>query len=186
MNRALQRARAAAAATGQYLGWDGPHFRGDEEQIEWAEIWCGQGFPFAARFGVLRAGWPDFCYRVATWDEWAQYTEKGELWESWQRGPCHYLGLVAERFALQAAFPEIIGAEPIGQSKPGLKPRESVCNEALQIALTDLGYESDQQRIALIASARKKYPLLAANNPGAFNAKVIAEAKPAGKAVRNG
>ena len=180
MNGALKRARAAAAATGQYLGWDGPHFRGKD--TEWAEIWTGDEFPFAARFGVLRKGFLEFSYRIAVWDEFKQLASR------WLERPQYFLGLAAEQLALEAAFPQIVApapAVPKPVAKPLTRPLKTVSPDDLEIALYELGYKTEHQRKIMIDRARKRFPLLAENNPNALNAKIIAEAKPARKAVQS-
>jgi len=183
--------RSVASETGEYRGWVGP-FYASEDQENWSDVWRGKGYPYAARFGVLRDGYKDYGYRVAKWDEFAQFTEKGALLDHWDRMPSHMLGLRAEACALRAAFPERLKGvymegeldRPPGTARKGPTERparpaaKSLSPEELEVALLDLGYESESERESIVQNLRRQYPLLAANNPGAFAARVAEETRP--------
>lgn len=101
--------RVIAERTSKYAGQDAAEWL--TSTGEWVPVFVkalhGE-HPLAARVTVYRHDWnPDKpAVGVATWDEYAQTTKKGELTAMWrQRGPGQ-LAKCAEALALRKAFPQ--------------------------------------------------------------------------------
>lgn len=82
----------------------------------WREFWDEDEPPTAAKVGVLKRGFRDYLYAVATWREWRQeideYDRQGNrtgrkvLAPFWESKGSHMLAKTAEAIALKRAFPE--------------------------------------------------------------------------------
>jgi hypothetical protein len=136
--------RSAADDTGLFRGTLGPYWCGEDGR--WSDVWLSSEFPYAARVGVKREGFPEPIWRTAKWSEFAQYTDDActVLVDHWYRMPAHMLGVRAEVIAFRAAFPEKLGGvylpdeleRPPGQSPPPTEgggprgPRYSVPSNA--------------------------------------------------------
>ncbi|MHA3724350.1 phage recombination protein Bet [Leucobacter sp. HY1910] len=101
--------RVIAERTGKYAGQDAAEWL--TATGEWVPVFVkaihGE-HPLAARVNVYRSDWhvDKPAVGVATWDEYAQYTNKGPLTQMWaQRGPGQ-LAKCAEALALRKAFPQ--------------------------------------------------------------------------------
>lgn len=95
-------ARLVAQRTGEYAGQKPIEWTGDGK--EWVEVWLESEPPKAARCGVMRKGFVEPLYAVATWEGYAPYFG-GKLSNMWsQHGPL-MLGKCAEMLALRKAFP---------------------------------------------------------------------------------
>lgn len=171
--------RAVAIESGEFAGTVGPLYCG--EDWEWHEVWRGEAeFPTAAKFGCFRKGCKDACFRVARWDEFAQFNEAGELENFWNRMPCHMLGLRAEALTLRATFPERLGGiylpeelnDRPGPNRPRNTPTSMQPVLDLNEALIELGYEAPQERERITALYQSRWSLLAQNNPAEFAARV--------------
>lgn len=101
--------RVIAERTGKYAGQDAAEWL--TATGEWVPVFVKAihgDFPLAARVNVYRHDWQADkpAVGVATWDEYAQYTNKGALTQMWsQRGPGQ-LAKCAEALALRKAFPQ--------------------------------------------------------------------------------
>lgn len=100
--------RVIAERSQKYAGQDGAEWL--TASGEWVPVFVkaihGE-HPLAARVNVYRNDWPDKpAVGIATWDEYAQTTKKGDLTAMWrQRGPGQ-LAKCAEALALRKAFPQ--------------------------------------------------------------------------------
>lgn len=100
--------RVIAERSGKYAGQDAAEWL--TASGEWVPVFVkavhGE-HPLAARVSVHRSDWPGKpAVGIATWDEYAQYTRKGDLTAMWnQRGPGQ-LAKCAEALALRKAFPQ--------------------------------------------------------------------------------
>lgn len=95
-------ARLVAQRTGEYAGQKPIEWTADGK--EWVEVWLDTEPPKAARCGVMRQGFTEPLYAVATWSGYAPYFS-GRLSPMWnQHGPL-MLGKCAEMLALRKAFP---------------------------------------------------------------------------------
>ena len=101
--------RVIAERSSKYAGQDAAEWL--TQTGEWVPVFVkalhGEN-PLAARVNVYRHDWnPDKpAVGVATWDEYAQYTRKGDLTAMWkQRGPGQ-LAKCAEALAFRKAFPQ--------------------------------------------------------------------------------
>jgi len=99
--------RVVAERSKLYAGQDDPEWL--TESGEWVPAFVkGKhgDHPLAARVRVYRHDWSRPMTGIATWDEYAQTTRKGDLTAMWkQRGPGQ-LAKCAEALALRKAFPQ--------------------------------------------------------------------------------
>lgn len=99
--------RVIAERSKQYAGQDEPEWL--TEKGEWVPAFVKAlhgDHPLAARVKVYRHDWDRPMVGIATWDEYAQTTRKGDLTSMWkQRGPGQ-LAKCAEALALRKAFPQ--------------------------------------------------------------------------------
>lgn len=99
--------RVIAERSRQYAGQDEPEWLTASGEWVPAFVKALHGdHPLAARVKVYRHDWDRPMVGIATWDEYAQTTRKGELTAMWkQRGPGQ-LAKCAEALALRKAFPQ--------------------------------------------------------------------------------
>lgn len=101
--------RVIAERSQKYAGQDGAEWL--TESGEWVPVFVKAihgNHPLAARVHVYRHDWKEDkpAVGIATWDEYAQTTYKGELTKMWEtRGPGQ-LAKCAEALALRKAFPQ--------------------------------------------------------------------------------
>lgn len=95
-------ARLVAQRTGEYTGQKPIEWTADGEK--WVDVWLSDTPPAAARAGVMRKGFDEPLYAVATWNSYAVYygTKLSNMWA--QHGAL-MLGKCAEMLALRKAFP---------------------------------------------------------------------------------
>jgi len=95
-------ARLVAQRSGEYAGQRPIEWTADGER--WVDVWLSKEPPAAARAGVMRQGFVEPLYAVATWASYAPYF-KGNLSQMWQQHGSLMLGKCAEMLALRKAFP---------------------------------------------------------------------------------
>lgn len=99
--------RVIAERSKQYAGQDEPEWLTKDHG--WVPAFVKElhgDHPLAARVKVYRHDWDRPMVGIATWDEYAQTTRKGDLTAMWkQRGPGQ-LAKCAEALALRKAFPQ--------------------------------------------------------------------------------
>jgi len=95
-------ARLVAQRSGEYAGQKPIEWTTDGK--EWVDVWLDKEPPKAARAAVMRQGFQEPLYAVATWDSYAPYFN-GKLSQMWSQHGALMLGKCAEMLALRKAFP---------------------------------------------------------------------------------
>jgi len=110
--------RLTAQRTGEYRGqkpaqWCGP------DGI-WRDVWLGSQPPSAARVGVMREGFAEPIYAVATYRSYVQTKKDGSPNAMWSKSADNMLAKCAECLALRKAFPAelsgVYSSEEMGQA----------------------------------------------------------------------
>lgn len=95
-------ARLVAQRSGEYAGQKPIEWTTDGK--EWFDVWLDDEPPKAARAAVMRQGFTEPLYAVATWASYAPYFN-GKLSQMWKQHGALMLGKCAEMLALRKAFP---------------------------------------------------------------------------------
>lgn len=95
-------ARLVAQRSGEYAGQKPIEWTADGK--EWVDVWLESEPPKAARAAVMRQGFTEPLYAVATWASYAPHFN-GKLSQMWQQHGALMLGKCAEMLALRKAFP---------------------------------------------------------------------------------
>jgi phage recombination protein Bet len=139
--------RVIAQRSGEYAGQVGPFWCGSGG--EWTDVWLQGEAPAAAKVGVLRKGWTEPMWGVATMKSYGT----GKQSPTWRSMTDIMLAKCAESIALRKAFPDDLSGlyvrEEFGEDKPerGRSAKERV--EALKAyGETDLA-QSEPIRVSV-------------------------------------
>lgn len=183
--------RLVAERTGAYRGQVGPFWCGPDGL--WRDAWLEKGPPAAAKVGVLRDGFTEPLFAVATWDAYVQTTKEGGPTSMWRKMGATMLAKCAESQALRRAFPQELSGlytgEEMSQAAPAVskpKPliartdeelietiqkaaeagREDIVKKATSV-LVQRGYEPDKIGQALFERLQAKVDARTDEDPGA-------------------
>jgi phage recombination protein Bet len=95
--------RLIADRTGKWNGTIGPYWCGQDG--EWTEPWLSDGYPAAAKVGVLRSDFSEPRWGIARWGAYVATKKGGDPNYMWRKMPAHMLAKCAEALALRSAFP---------------------------------------------------------------------------------
>jgi phage recombination protein Bet len=96
--------RLLAQRSGEYAGQEGPWWY-DDQKKEWVDLWLEEYPPAAAKVGVMRKGFTQPIYAVASFKSYAARKKDGTLMTMWQKLPEVMIAKVSESLALRRAFP---------------------------------------------------------------------------------
>lgn len=96
--------RLLAQRSGEYAGQEGPWWY-DDKKKEWVDLWLEEYPPAAAKVGVMRKGFVQPIYAVASFRSYAARKKDGSLMTMWAKLPEVMIAKVAESLALRRAFP---------------------------------------------------------------------------------
>lgn len=128
--------RLAAQRSGEYAGQVGPEWCAADGV--WRDVWLSADPPAAARVGVVRKGWAQPTYAVATWAEYCQRGKGDVPSPMWKRMPAVMLAKCAEALALRKCFPaELSGLYSRDEMAQADNPPPSVTETVAAVVETD-------------------------------------------------
>lgn len=100
--------RLVAERSGHYAGQQGPWWCGTDGQ--WKDVWLDEGYPVAAKVGVMRDDFKEPLFAIAKWNSYVQtfrdkQTSEMRVSPMWAKMPDLMISKVAESLALRKAFP---------------------------------------------------------------------------------
>ena len=116
-------ARLVAQRSGEYAGQKPIEWTTDGK--EWLDVWLSDEPPKAARAAVMRKGFVEPLYAVATWDSYAPYFN-GKLSQMWKQHGALMLGKCAEMLALRKAFPMELSGLYVSEELDSAAPTPTV------------------------------------------------------------
>ena len=128
--------RVVACRTGKFRGRLGPLWCGTDGV--WKDVWLQDGYPAAAKVGVLVEGFSEPVWAVARWESFVQTGKDGSVTHMWNKMPDHMLAKCAEAQALRVALPAYLSGvyapEEMDQAdNPQVKTPRKVDNSAVTV-----------------------------------------------------
>jgi hypothetical protein len=169
--------RLTAQRSGHYAGQLGPYWCGKDGV--WVDVWLQEGFPAAAKVGVLRDDFIEPLWGVARWDSYVQTKKDGDVTAMWTQMGDVMIAKCAEMLALRKAFPmELSGLyapEEMAQAENGRPPRAAQAKPATRPAPTSSTLRpppgvpaADQSTGEIVVAEVVEQPAIAAAEPRTF------------------
>jgi phage recombination protein Bet len=125
-------ARLVAERSGKYKGQKGPFWCGSDGV--WREAWLDKNPPAGAKVGVLKDGFEEPLWGVATWNQYVQTNKSGAPTAMWAKMAPVMLAKCAEMLALRKAFPQdLSGLYEQSEMDQAINPQEETKPQAPKI-----------------------------------------------------